>query len=120
MDPIAIRYAAPDQDIAHYTCHRTRSPGSLDGRADSAAWQRVPRSPRLGDMVTGQPGFFDTQAAALWDDENLYVSFWVEEPFPEARMTERDGIVFAEAERGQHPLRGVLHLAGCIQAGRTL
>jgi hypothetical protein len=47
-------------------------------------------------MVTGEPGYFDTRAAALWDDENLYVSFWVEEPFPEAHMTERDGIVFAE------------------------
>jgi hypothetical protein len=96
MDPMAIRYAAPEQDIAHYTCHRTRSPGSLDGRANDEAWQKAPRSPRFVDMVTGEPGYFDTRAAALWDDENLYISFWVEEPFPEAHMTERDGIVFAE------------------------
>ena len=47
-------------------------------------------------MVTGEPGYFDTRAAALWDEENLYVTFWVEEPFPEAHMTVRDGIVFAE------------------------
>jgi hypothetical protein len=47
-------------------------------------------------MVTGEPGYFDTRAAALWDDNGLYVSFWVEEPFPGAHMTERDGIVFAE------------------------
>jgi hypothetical protein len=47
-------------------------------------------------MVTGEPGYFDTRAAALWDDDNLYVTFWVEEPFPEAHMIERDGIVFAE------------------------
>ena len=32
-------------------------------------------------MVTGEPGFFDTRAAALWDDENLYVAYWIEEPF---------------------------------------
>ena len=89
-------HGAPDQDIVHYTCHRTRGPGDLDGKAGGAAWQKAPRSPRFVDMVTGEPGYFDTRAAALWDDENLYISFWVEEPFPEAHMTERDGIVFAE------------------------
>jgi len=85
-----------EQEIAHYTCHRTGSPGRLDGKADDAAWLKAPRSPRFVDMVTGEPGYFDTRAAALWDDDNLYVTFWVEEPFPEAHMIERDGIVFAE------------------------
>ncbi|MFI5259520.1 MAG: carbohydrate-binding family 9-like protein [Candidatus Limnocylindrales bacterium] len=83
-------------EIAHYTCHRTSSPGKLDGKADGPAWANAPRSPRFVDMVTGEPGYFDTRAAALWDDDNLYVSFWAQEPFPEARMTDRDGIVFAE------------------------
>ena len=90
------RYGAVEQEIAHYTCHRTGSPGRLDGKADDAAWLKAPRSPRFVDMVTGEPGYFDTRAAALWDDDNLYVTFWVEEPFPEAHMIERDGIVFAE------------------------
>ena len=35
------------------------------------------------------PGYFDTRAAALWDDQNLYVAFWLEEPFVEAQLTER-------------------------------
>ena len=86
----------PEQAIAHYTCRRTRNPGSIDGTSDAPAWQRAVRSPRFVDMVTGEPGYFDTRAAALWDDENLYVAFWVEEPFPEAHVTDRDGIVFAE------------------------
>ncbi len=90
------RHATLDAEIAHYTCHRTGSLGRLDGRADEPAWLRAPRSPRFVDMVTGEPGYFDTRAAALWDDNGLYVSFWVEEPFPGAHMTERDGIVFAE------------------------
>jgi transposase len=47
-------------------------------------------------MVTGDPGYFDTRAAALWDDENLYVAFWIEEPFVEARLTERDSLIFNE------------------------
>ena len=90
------RSTGPDLEIAHYTCLRTSSPGRLDGKVQGPAWLKAPRSPRFVDMVTGEPGYFDTRAAALWDDDNLYVSFWVEEPFPEARVTERDGIVFAE------------------------
>jgi len=85
-----------DPSVAHYTCHRTRGPVSLDPRVEGAAWLKAPRSPRFVDMVTGEPGYFDTRAAALWDEEALYVSFWVDDPFPEAHVTERDGIVFAE------------------------
>ena len=83
-------------DIAHYTCYRTRRPLTIDGVPNEAAWAAAPRSPRFVDMVSGDPGFFDTRAAALWDDENLYVAYWVEEPFVEAAQTERDSIVFAD------------------------
>jgi transposase len=68
----------------------------VDGRLAEAAWQAAPKSPRFVDMVTGQPGFFDTRAAALWDDQNLYIAFWVEERFVEARLTERDAPVFMD------------------------
>jgi Carbohydrate-binding family 9 len=47
-------------------------------------------------MVTGDAAYFDTRAAALWDDENLYIAFWVEEPFVEATLTERDSLIFNE------------------------
>ncbi len=93
---MTARDETPKESVAHYTCHRTRNPGLLDGEADGLVWHDAPRSPRFVDMVTGEPGYFDTRAAALWDDENLYVTFWVEEPFPEAHMTQRDEIVFAE------------------------
>jgi hypothetical protein len=43
-------------------------------------------------MVSGEPGFYDTRAAALWDDEFLYVAFWAEEPFVRASLTERDSL----------------------------
>ena len=42
------------------------------------------------------PGFLDTRAAALWDDEALYIAFWIEEPFVEARLTQRDSTIFQE------------------------
>jgi hypothetical protein len=79
-----------------YPCYRTRSPLRIDGRLDQAAWAAAPKSPRFVDMVTGTPAFFDTRAAALWDDENLYIGFWVDEPLVEAHLTERDALIFNE------------------------
>lgn len=47
-------------------------------------------------MANGKPAWFDTRAAALWDDEALYIGFWIEEPYPTAHLTERDSIIFTE------------------------
>jgi len=79
-----------------YTCYRTRSPLTVDGNLTESAWLKAPKSPRFVDMVTGDPAFFDTRAAALWDDDNLYIGFWVEEPFVEAHLTQRDSLIFME------------------------
>ena len=81
-----------------YMCRRTTQPPPVNGRLDSPAWQRAERSPRFVDMVTGEPGFFGTQAAALWDDQYLYAGFWIEEPFVRARLTERDALIFQESD----------------------
>jgi hypothetical protein len=91
-------YGTADENIAHYTCYRTPNPIAIDGNANKPAWQHAPRSSRFVDMVTGRPAFFDTRAAALWDDENFYVAFWAEEPFVEAQLTERDALVFFESD----------------------
>jgi len=87
----------PEIPIKNYVCHRTTRPPAMNGRLDSPAWQRAERSPRFVDMVTAEPAFFDTQAAALWDDEYLYVGFWIEEPFVRARLTERDSLISRRA-----------------------
>ena len=79
-----------------YQCLRVRRPIQIDGDLSKAVWQQAPRSPRFGDMVTGEPGYFDTRAAALWDDQYFYAAYWIEEPFVEARLTERDSLIFNE------------------------
>jgi hypothetical protein len=92
-----LEYRDPsDQSSSHYTSYRTRTPLTADGRLTDAAWQLAPKSPRFVDMATGAPAFFDTRAAALWDDDYLYIGFWVEEPFVEAHLTERDSLIFTE------------------------
>jgi hypothetical protein len=89
-------YGCPPNEVAHYTCKRTSRPIVPSGLLDSPAWVHAERSPRFVDMVTGDPGLYGTNAAALWDDDNLYIGFWVEEPFVRATLAERDGLVFLE------------------------
>ena len=86
----------PEDQIAQYTAYRATGPISIDGHLDEPSWQQAPRSPRFRDMIKGRPGIHDTRAAVLWDDDNLYVGFWVEEPYVEAALTERDDPVCSE------------------------
>ena len=79
-----------------YLCRRAPAPLTIDGDLTKPAWREAERSPRFTDMVTGAPAPFGTHAALLWDAENLYAAFWVEEPFVEARLTERDSLIFLE------------------------
>ncbi len=79
-----------------YICYRTTSQITIDGDLKKTVWKNAPKSGRFVDMISGVPGFFDTQTAALWDDEALYIAFWIEEPFVEARLTRRDSTIFQE------------------------
>ena len=103
------RYGCEDKDLGHYVCRRTNERIVVDGRLSEACWEKAAKSPRFVDMVTGVPGFLDTRMAALWDDKNLYVAFWIEEPNVQAQFTERDSPgVFRERCRGLHRGPGLL------------
>ena len=84
----------PAERIEEYTAYRIDTPLAVDGHLDEPVWQAVPRSPRFSDMITGARAIHDTRAAVLWDRENLYVGFWVEEPDVQADLTERDSFIF--------------------------
>jgi hypothetical protein len=86
---------SPDQ-LGHYTVHRTKTPILINGKLDHPAWRNAPESPRFVDMVSGQPGFFDTRMAALWDKDFFYLGFWIQEPNVTALITERDGFIYNE------------------------
>ncbi len=89
-------YGCSAKDIAHYVCRKAAGPIVIDGRLDEPSWQKAEKSPRFVDMVTGDPGFLGTRAAALWDDENLYIGIWLEEPYVEAHLTEKNSLIFQE------------------------
>lgn len=84
----------PLDQIAEYTAYRVDTPPLIDGRLDEPCWQRAPRSSRFVDLISGAPTVHDTRTAALWDDDNLYVGFWVDEPLVEATLTERDSLIY--------------------------
>ncbi|HLR51665.1 MAG TPA: carbohydrate-binding family 9-like protein [Candidatus Avamphibacillus sp.] len=79
-----------------YVAYRTNQKLQIDGRLDEKAWELAPKSPRFVDIVNGEPALYDTRTAVLWDDDYLYVGFWVEEPYVQAKITERDEPIFSE------------------------
>lgn len=94
--PAPRPFPVPDEQIARYTAYRTVDAITVDGKLNEKSWQLVPRSPRFVDLVTGRPVVHDTRAAVMWDDENVYVGFWVEEPIVEAKYTNRDAAIYRE------------------------
>jgi hypothetical protein len=90
------RRGCDESELAHYTCHRTGKKIEIDGNLNKPAWRKAPKSRRFVDLVSGVPGFLDTRMASLWDDENLYVAFWVDEPNVQARLKKRDALVWTE------------------------
>lgn len=84
------------EKIAHYTARSVVSAPSIDGKLDDDCWLNAEKSPRFSDLVSGQPAIHDTRAAVLWDDEFLYVGYWIEEPFVQANLTERDSLIYEE------------------------
>jgi hypothetical protein len=93
---MSAHYGCDESALAHYTCFRTSHKPAIDGRLDGPPWKEALKSPRFVDLVSGVPGFMETRMAALWDDENLYVAFWASEPNVQARLTERDALVWTE------------------------
>lgn len=81
---------------ARYTCYRAAGPIVVDGKLDEASWRMAPKSTPFVDIVTGEPGWFDTRVALLWDDEHLYFGFWVEETDVWGTMTQRDSKIWEE------------------------
>ena len=88
------KFPCPATNIARYTALRTTQPIRVDGKLDEPAWAAAPRSPRFVDILTGQPAVHDTRAAVLWDDQYLYVSYRVEEPFVHAKFTHHNDFIY--------------------------
>jgi hypothetical protein len=86
----------PQEQIARYTACRVATPPRIDGKLDEDCWLRAQKSPRFADLVSGARAVHDTRAAVLWDDEWLYVGYWIEEPIVQAALTQRDALIYED------------------------
>ncbi len=77
-----------------YTIYRVSEPIVIDGRLDERAWQQAPRTRRFVHITSGEPGWFNTQAMMLWDDEYLYAACIIEETDVFAREGRRHTPVY--------------------------
>ena len=89
-------YGCNENEVAHYWCRKVPNGIEINGDLNKPEWKNCEKSGRFVDIATGEPGLYDTRSAALWDDENLYIAFWAEEPFVSATQKERDSIIFLE------------------------
>ena len=83
-----------ESEIPNYTAFKTAVKPEIDGCLDETIWQIAPISPPFRDLISGRETIHDTRAALLWDDEYLYIAYWVEEPDLQATLTERDAPIY--------------------------
>jgi len=81
-------------DIPHYTAHKIDGVITIDGKLDESVWVDAPRSNNFKDLISGSSTIHSTQAAVLWDENYLYVAYWIEEPDLQATLTERDAPIY--------------------------
>ena len=80
--------------IPEYTCYYTDEPVVIDGRLNDAVWDKAEWTGRFVNLVTGEPMKYDTRVKMLWDDENFYVAYFVEEEDIRGRLIGRDTFIW--------------------------
>lgn len=78
------------------TARRAAGPITVDGHLDESAWKNAEMSARFVDLITGGPTRHDTRVRLLWDEENLYVAYDVEEPRVQAHFTRHNDPIYTE------------------------
>jgi len=52
--------ASNNKEVARYTCYKINQSIQIDGDLNKPVWQKAIHSPRFVDMITGVPGFYNT------------------------------------------------------------
>ncbi len=69
----------PLPEIPRYVVKRADAELVIDGRLDEGAWARAEWTQPFGSISTGAKDGPETQLALLWDDENLYGAYRVQD-----------------------------------------
>lgn len=68
----------------------------IDGKLDEPSWSKAIRSEKFVDLVTGKPTYLDTRVSLLWDKDNLYIGYQIEEPNVTAKFTKEDDPIYQD------------------------
>ena len=81
-----------------YVCYQARTPVTIDGVLDEAAWRDAPWTDDFVDIEgSRQPApTWRTRVKMLWDDKYLYIGADLVEPALWATMKEHDSVIFHE------------------------
>ena len=82
------------EEIPRFTAARTTGPLAVDGKLDEEAWVSATKTDSFVDLISGEPTQHETRSAILWDDDFLYVGFWVTEPNVDAKYKKRDDPIY--------------------------
>jgi hypothetical protein len=94
MTAYHIPQDSAENSVAHYTSREISGPLVINGDLEKPEWKAAAKSSRFVDMVSGEPAFFDTRLASLWDKNYLYLAYWLEEPSVRASLTERESFIW--------------------------
>lgn len=90
------KFPCPENEIESYTAYHIRQPVKIDGKLDEEFWRHAPGSPRFKDIITGGTTRHDTRVMVVWDEDNFYVGYRVEEPFVRASLTKHNAPIWQE------------------------
>jgi hypothetical protein len=82
----------------NYVCYRAAGPVQIDGNLDEDVWSKAPWSENFID-IEGSPKpkpRYRTMVKMLWDDDDLYIGAYLEEPNVWATLTKRDSIIYQD------------------------
>jgi hypothetical protein len=88
------KFPCAENQIAEYSASQVSTPLKIDGKLEEEAWSLAPASPRFKDIITGEPALHGTKAMILWDTNNLYVAYRIEEPFLHAKFTTNNSPIY--------------------------
>ena len=88
------KFPCDTEAVAQYTAGRIHETIKVDGKLDEECWKKARRSPRFVDIITGKPTMYNTEVAVVWDDQNLYVGYWVEEPDVKATLKNHNDPIY--------------------------
>ena len=84
----------PPSQIPKYVAEKVKTAPKIDGKLDEPFWKNIKQTRRFVDLISGKKTIHDTRGAIAWDEKNLYIGFWVEEPFVQAKYKKRDSPIY--------------------------